>query len=127
MSASPSPWYGGLLAALGVALAVVALGTDPLGRVLLVPAALLLVGTGARDLLLRPTLTADEHGLSVVDGVRRRQVPWEQLERVRVVRDRRTPVLELDLGAHLVVLSRRRLGAHPDVVLTDLERLRPAS
>ena len=74
--------------------------------------------------MLSPVLTADAEGIAVVDGVHRVAVGWERVERLRTVRDRRTPLLELDLGEHVVVLSRRRLGAPVDEVLGALEELR---
>ena len=104
-----------LLAGTGVA--------DPAGRVLLVPAGVLLALLAARDLLLRPVLEADTAGLSVVDGWRRRPLAWSQVEAVRLVTDRRVPLLELDLGRRVVVLSRRRLGRPPTEVVDELTRV----
>ena len=115
-----------LLARLGLALLVLALAAtaDPLGRVLLLPLGLGLAATAARDLLLGPALCADADGVHVVDGLHRRSAGWEQLQRLRVVTDRRSPLLELDLGEQVVVLSRGRLGAAPSLVLAELEELR---
>jgi hypothetical protein len=90
---------------------------DRLGWVILVPTALFAAGSGLRDLLLTPVLVADGTGISVVDGVRRVSAPWSQVERLRTVTDRRTPLLEIDLGDRVVVASRRRLGAPVDEVL----------
>jgi hypothetical protein len=113
-------------AQLGLATVLVALMpvVDRLGWVLLVPVALCAGASGFRDLLLTPVLTANAEGLSVVDGVRRVAAGWSEVDRVRTVRDRRTPLLELDLAGHVVVLSQRRLGAPVGEVLADLERLR---
>jgi hypothetical protein len=97
---------------------------DRLGWVILVPTAVCTAVSGLRDLLLSPVLTADADGITVVDGVHRTTVPWPQVERVRAVRDRRTPLLEVDLGDHVVVLSRRRLGASVDEVRAALEERR---
>ena len=116
-----------LLAAGVLLLAAAVTASDPLGRALLAIAAVLLGGPAGRDLVLGPALVADAGGLTVVDGLRRRHVAWSQLDRVRVVTDRRSPLLELDLDGHLVVLSRRRLGAAPALVLEELEQLRPAA
>lgn len=114
---------------LGVAAGLLLLGltaaVPPVGRLLLVPAGLLLVALGIRDLVLRPTLQADHEGLTVVDGLHRRKATWETLERLRVVHDRRAQLLELDLGDTVVVLSRRRLGQPPYLVFEQLELLRP--
>ena len=96
---------------------------DAGGRVLAWPAAALLAGAALRDLLLRPVLSAGPAGLQVVTGLRRRSVPWSAVERLRVVRDRRTPLLEIDLGDTLVVLSRFRLGRPPEDVLSELSAL----
>jgi hypothetical protein len=54
-------------------------------------------------------------------------VPWDRVERMRVVRDRRAALLELDLGVTVVVLSRNRLGRWPEDVLTDLLAVRDLS
>ena len=97
---------------------------DPAGRVLLVPAGLVLVAVAARDLLLRPVLSAGPVGLELVDGWRRVHLPWSQVASVRLVTDRRAPLLEVDLGHRLVVLSRRRLGRPPHEVVAALTALR---
>ena len=112
--------------ALLVGAVVVVLGsllTDSAGRVLALPAALLLAAAAARELVLQPVLRADPDGLEVVVGLRRHRVAWDDVERLRVVRDRRTPLLEIDLGSTLVVLSRARLGRSPDDVLAELSAL----
>lgn len=97
---------------------------DPILGLLLVPAAVLLLGIGLRDFLLRPTLHATGSSITVVSGLRRVTVPWAEVEQLRVVTDRRAPLLEVDLGATLVVLSRARLGVPPYQVLEQLEALR---
>ena len=108
-----------LLTGAGV-LTVVALLADPAGQLLALPAALVLAALAVRDLTLRPVLLVDEGGVVVVIGLRRRRVPWDRVEEVRVVRDRRTPLLEIDLTDEVVVLSRLRLGRSPDDVLAEL-------
>ncbi len=105
----------GLLAGAGVA--------DPAGRLLLVAAALWLAVLAGRDLLLIPVLDADTARLRVVDGWRRIEVAWPRVENVRLVTDRRAPLIELDLGDRLVVLSRRRLGQSPQVIVDELTAL----
>ena len=105
----------GLLAGAGVA--------DPAGRLLLVTAALWLAVLAGRDLLLAPVLDADTACLRVVDGWRRIEVAWPRVENVRLVTDRRAPLVELDLGDRLVVLSRRRLGQSPQVIVDELTAL----
>lgn len=116
-----SPW---LMATLAAGLLAAATVVDPAGRFLLVPAAVLLGALAARDLLLGPTLVANAVTLTVVDGFRKITACWPDVERLRVVTDRRAPLLELDLGSRLVVLSRRRLGGPPSLILSQLETLR---
>jgi hypothetical protein len=113
----------GLLAFSGV-LAVVADLSDAAGRLLALPAALIVLGLATRDLKGGPVLRADADGIDVLQGLRRIRVPWSRVERMRVVRERRTEMLELDLGSTLALLSRNRLGRLPDDVLTDLLTIR---
>ncbi len=110
-----------------VGCAAVALGpaTDPAGRLLLGLAALALLGLTARDGYCRPVLAAGPDGLRVRSGWRVRTVAWQQVARMRVVTDRRTPVLEIDLGDDLVVLTRHRLGVPPAAAWEVLETYRP--
>ncbi len=93
---------------------------DPAGRFLLVPAALVVLALGLRDALQRPVLRASDDGLEVVSGRHRVRCPWADVEQVRVLRDRRTPLLEIDLAGTLVVLSGRRLGVPPAQALAAL-------
>jgi hypothetical protein len=97
---------------------------DPVGRLLLAVAGVAALLVGLRDLLLRPVLSADASGLTVVDGWTRRHAAWTEGVALEVVRDRRTPLLSVDLGHHLVVLSRRRLGVEPADALAALAALR---
>ncbi len=115
------------LLAFAALLAVVTLLSDPAGRLLAGPAAVAVLVLGVRDLRSGPLLTADAGGLAVLQGWRRIRVPWEQVERMRVLRDRRAELLELDLGGTLALLSRQRLGRLPEDVLTDLLAVRAAS
>ncbi len=126
VTAGPSRTVAGGLVLAGLLLALLAAAADAGGRVLVLPAAALLVGLGARDLVLRPVLQADDLGLEVVTGLRRVRAAWSDVERLRVVTDRRTPVLELDLGDAVVVLGRLRLGRAPVDVLEQLHTLRAA-
>ena len=117
--AAPAQLLGAVLCAVGVVPA------DGPGAFLLVVGALGLLGSGVRDLVQRPVLRADAGGLVLAQGLGHRTVAWTDLERVQVVVDRRAPLLELDLGDAVHVLSRRRLGRSPQSVLDDLEALRP--
>lgn len=129
MLISPPCWQPArawVAAQLGAAVLLVALlpFVDRLGWVILLPTAGYAVAFGLRDLLLRPVLAAGPDGIEVVDGLHRVRVGWDQVRRLRTVRDRRTPLLEVDLDHRVVVLSRRRLGAPVEDVLRALEELR---
>lgn len=110
------------LAALAGVVALVALvAADTSGRLLVVPVLLGAAAFVVRDLVCGPLLRADPEGLDVLDGVRRVRVAWADVERVRVVKDRRTRVLEVDTGDAVVALSGTRLGQHPADVVEALE------
>ena len=115
-----------LLALLAATFAMSAAFADPAARVLLVPGALIAAVAVGRDLVLRPVLQADQQGLTVVASWRRVSMPWPGVIAMTVRTDRRTPVLDLDLGAMVVVLSRGRLGRAPGAVLAELQALRAA-
>ncbi|MCU1594726.1 MAG: hypothetical protein JWO12_2118 [Frankiales bacterium] len=122
--AGPSLAVGASELVAGAMALLLGLQLDPLALLLAVPTFVVLAGLGTRDLLLRPTVRASATSLTVVRGLGRITVDWEAVERVRVVTDRRTPLLEIDLGDTLVVLSRTRLGAPPYLVLAELDALR---
>jgi hypothetical protein len=113
----------GLLAVAAV-LAVVTVLSDPAGRLLTAPAAIVALALGLRDLRSGPVLVADVDGVSVNTGWRRVHAAWPEVERMRVVRDRRAELLELDLGRTVVLLSRTRMDRLPADVLTDLLAVR---
>ena len=115
------------LAGLAVLLAAAAVFSDLPGRVLTVPMLLGTLAVLGRDLALRPVLAADETGLSLVVGVGRVVVSWPEVERLRVVRERRTPLLEVDLGASVLVVAPGRLGVAPEEALEQLQALRAAA
>ncbi|MCU1590629.1 MAG: hypothetical protein JWP11_1885 [Frankiales bacterium] len=114
--------YG--LLAFAAVLVVVAALSDSAGRLLAAPAAVAVLALAVRDLRSGPVLAAGPQGVEVLQGLRRTRVPWPQVERMRVVKDRRTEMLELDLGSTLALLSRNRLGRLPEDVLTDLLAIR---
>jgi hypothetical protein len=116
----------GWLALTAVLVAVTAL-SDPAGRLLTAPAAVAVLALAVRDLRSGPVLRAGPDGVEVLQGLRRTRVPWSRVERMRVVKDRRTEMLELDLGGTLALLSRHRLGRYPDEVLGELLALRSAA
>jgi hypothetical protein len=120
------------LAAGGVVLAVVTVVLDTPGRILVGGAALLLLALAARDLLLRPRLSAGPAGVVLRTLAGPRQLSWARL-RVRVRETRRLGVrsrlLELDTAPGpaddgvLVLLGRRDLGTDPEVVARALQDL----
>jgi hypothetical protein len=92
-------------------------------------AAIALVVWALRDLLAPVRLSADASGVTVIAGfARRRHLPWQQIERVRV--DRRThrglrsELLELDAGDAIYLFSAHELGALPADVAAELADLR---
>lgn len=108
-----------------VALVLLGWSADAGGRVLAWPAAALLAAAALRDLVLGPALRADGRQVAVVTGWRTTTVPWSGVDRLRVVTDRRAPLLEIDAGADLLLLSRWRLGRPPAVVLDELRAVAP--
>lgn len=84
--------------------------------------------------LLRPRLQADSDGVYVRTLTGTDHAPWQQVQ-ARVVSTRRlgrdTKTLEIEFDGfgdelHLAVLGWLDLGAEPDDVLDDLNRLRPS-
>ena len=122
------------LGAVGLGLALGVLAVDAAGRLLVGAAALLVVLLAARDLVLRPRLTAGPDGVVVRTLGRRSELPWPGL-RVQVRTTRRfgisNRVLELDTAdgpdddGVLVLLGRRDLGADPEEVARALRDLDP--
>ncbi len=134
MEWSARPGETGVMAAVGVLLGGAAALLDPLGRVLVGGAALLLLALAARDRLLRPRLTAGPAGIVVRTLTGSVAAPWSRL-RVRVRESRRwglrSRLLELDTATGpddaglLVLLGRRDLGADPGEVAQALHDLDP--
>jgi hypothetical protein len=120
------------LAAVGALLAaVLAVTSDPAGRLLFGAGAVCLVILVLADLLLRPRLRADADGLEVRTVAVHRRLPWATVERVRVDEHSRygllSRTLEVDAGDALVVLGRRSLGADPRDVAESLRQIRSRS
>ena len=112
------------VAGLGLALAV--LVVDPVGRVLVGGAALLLLALAARDALLRPRVRAGDDGVTIRALSGSTTIAWPDV-RVRVRTQRRwglrARTLELEDRADdavLVVLGRRELGTDPETVAATL-------
>ena len=136
MTWSPRSAETAALAVLGLGLALGVVVVDPVGRVLLGGAALLVLGLVVRDLLTRPRLSAGPDGVDVRGVAGGVHLPWGLLEvRVRETRrlGMRSRTLELDTAAGadddgvLVVLGRRDLGTDPDEVARQLRRLDPTT
>jgi hypothetical protein len=123
-----SPRVGETVAAavIGLALALAAALVDPVGRVLVAGAAVVLLALAARDLLLRPRLRTGAAGVTVRALGRETTIAWPDLDvRVRVTRRLgvRGHTLELEDrsdDAVLVVLGRRDLGEEPQTVADAL-------
>lgn len=117
-----------VLAALAAAALLVAAALGDTGeRLFALPVLVAAAGVVVRDLLCGPLLRADSTGLVVLSGLRPVRAAWSEVEGMRVVKDRRTPVLELDIGSTVVALSGTRLGQHPADVLEALEAHRAQS
>jgi hypothetical protein len=110
----------------GVGLALAVLLVDPVGRVLVGGAALLLLGLALRDAVLRPRLHTGADGVTVRAISGPTTIPWHRVRvQVRVQRrwGMRARTLELEDRADdavLVVLGRRELGTDPEVVADAL-------
>jgi hypothetical protein len=108
---------------------------EPVGRVLLGTAAVLLLGLALRSAVLRPRLAADATGVVVRRLAGSVRLPWPGL-RVQVRETRRwglrSRLLELDTAAgpddvgDLVLLAGWELGSDPEAVARALEARRPA-
>jgi hypothetical protein len=131
---SPRTGETAVLAATGAVLGLATVVLDPLGRVLVGAAAVLLLALSARDRLLRPRLAAGPEGVTVRRLGGTSVLPWARLQvRVRDARrwGLRSRLLELDTAAgpdddgELVLLGRRDLGADPGDVARALCALRP--
>ncbi len=127
MTVCARPQRGLAVAVLALAgvLAVAGLRTDTVGALLCLPAALVALGVGLRDLLLVPTLEAGTEGLRVRPLLQVHDLRWDDVVRLRTVQDRRAVLLEVELADDAVLLlSRQRLGRDPRDVLDELAALR---
>jgi len=113
----------GLLLLAGV-LGVAAVLADSAGRLLAGPAAVIALGVAIREMRGGPLLLADRERVVVRQGWRSVEASWQQVERMRVVKDRRAELLEIDIGRTVLLLSRARLGRYPADVRADLLALR---
>ena len=126
MQWSPRSGEVAVTAVVGLALALGALLADPVGRVLIGGAALLLLALSARDAVLRPRVRTGPDGVTVRSLSGATTIPWPRVQaRVRTQRrwGLRARTLELEDRADdavLVVLGRRELGTDPEVVAEAL-------
>jgi hypothetical protein len=136
---SPPLWRVCVYAAGGLAALAVA-GFEPLarmvgsldapGRLLVAVVGVALLGYAARDALARPALRVGPEGIDLVDGMRRRHLPWAAVRRIRagtLTHGRRLVhirTLEIDTIDETVLLSRRQLGTAPERVAHVLEEFR---
>jgi hypothetical protein len=122
-----------LMGAVAVVVLAVAFATgDPVRWALAVIMAVALTIWALRDLIAPVRLSADADGVTVLTGfLRRRHLPWPQIERVRVDtrthRGLRSEMLELDAGDAIYQFTANDLGALPEDVATALADLRIAS
>ncbi|WP_029430689.1 PH domain-containing protein [Blastococcus sp. URHD0036] len=123
------------LAVAGLALGTAAWLLEPVGRVLVGAAAVLLLAIAGRSAVLRPRLAAGPDGVVVRTLTGRLVLPWSHVRvQVRETRRRglRSRLLELDTATgtdaagQLVLLGRWELGADPDEVARSLAGRRPA-
>jgi Bacterial PH domain len=115
----------GAVLALGLAVAA----DDAPGHLLFGLASLVLAGYAISDLYFAPRLAVDGAGLRVRSPLARAELPWAQLDEVRAdARSHyglRSVTLEIDAGETLIVLSRRALGAPPEVVAETVRAFDP--
>ncbi|MDQ6850622.1 MAG: PH domain-containing protein [Actinomycetota bacterium] len=119
------------LAAAGIVVAIaLALTTgDRPGRLIWALAAVVLTAYTVSDLMFAPRLAVDATGLRVRSPTARAELAWTQLDGVRAdARTRyglRSVTLEIDAGDTLIVLSRRALGAAPELVAETIRSFDP--
>lgn len=126
MQRSPRLGESVALGTVGVALGLAAVLADPVGRVLVGAAALLLLAFAVRDLVLRPRLRTGPDGVTVRALTGSTTIGWPVLRvRVRTTRrlGTRSRTLELEDAsddAVLLVLGRHDLGEDPQTVADAL-------
>jgi hypothetical protein len=113
----PAPAWAWAFGAVAVVAGGVAVVADAQGRVLAVAVAVAFAALAVVDRLASPRIAVGPAGITVRGASGARQLPWDELESVRVderIRfGRIVHALELDAGEHLVVLGARSLGVDP--------------
>ncbi|MGY0230249.1 PH domain-containing protein [Longispora urticae] len=102
--------------------------SDPTRLGVSVLAALLVAAWAARDAILKVRVAADAAGVTVVSGISRKQLPWGEIERIKLdVRSRlglRSELMEIDTGEQIYLFSQNELSAPVAEVVEDLRRIR---
>ncbi|MGH3645717.1 MAG: PH domain-containing protein [Micromonosporaceae bacterium] len=114
---------------IGFGLVALWLASDAAGLALAVVATAAIGLYALRDLLVPVRLTADGEGVTVVTGFAgRRQIPWREVERIRLDERRRfgtrTALLEIDTGETLHLFGTSELGEPVEDVAEALRHLR---
>jgi hypothetical protein len=122
----------GYAAGAGAALVLAFVSGSALGAALpLATVAAVLAILALLDAWYGQVLAVDERGLSLSRGGRVRElIGWGEISRIEAVRASHRGLLtssnlEIDVGERLVLLSRHRLGADPQVVAAALRSSRP--
>lgn len=103
---------------------------DAAGRLMVGVLAAGIWALAIRDLLARPTVRVSPAGLDIVDGLRRRHLPWAAVVRARagtLTHNRRAVhqrMLEVETIDGSILVSRRQLGTDPDRVAETIEEIR---
>lgn len=125
---STRPAESAFAAVLGLILLGVAATTDTMGRFLALVAGVGLLAVAVADVVIRPRLRADAHGVTARTVGGRVSLSWREVKDVRVDERRgvavRSKLLEIDAGDTIVLLGRRSLGADPREVAAVLRALR---
>lgn len=125
----PVRWITGLMGFAALVALASAVTVDAAGRFLFAVAAIVLAGYAIGDLVFAPRLVVDRSGLRVHSPLARAVLAWSEVDEVRAdARTRyglRSVTLEIDAGDTLIVLSRRALGADPEVVAQAVRAFDP--
>ncbi len=127
LSWAPRPSESALAVVAGAVMAALGFTVDATGRWLVWAAAALLFGIAVVDVVVRPRLQADPYGVTVRALSGATSAPWSAVEvslRQHQRFGRSVATVELELHEKLIILGRRELGADPEHVAQQLDRLR---